>query len=285
MSARVATQFKKLGAVCLTLVVLTGAFGQALGQSYTLSVVPQFPQLVLYESWQPLLSYLSERTGVTFELVLEPNIPAFEASFLAGEPDFAFMNPYHEVMAKQAQGYIPLVSDGSRQLRGILVVRQDSPYRSVQDLQGQTLAFPAPNAFGASLYMRALLTEEEKLTFDSLYVETHSNAYRFVMLGQAAASGGVKSTLSKEPEELQAGLRILYETPGVTPHPISVHPRVPEALREAFVAALLELATSAEGQAMLEAVQLSEPIPVTYAEHYQQLEQLHLEDFVILGEN
>lgn len=251
---------------------------------YTISVVPQFPRLVLFEDWQPLLDHLSAELGVRFELQVEDTIPDFERSFLDGGPDFAFMNPYHAVMAMRAQGYIPLVSDSSRQLKGILVVDKDSPYRSVQDLDGRALAFPSPNAFGASLYMRALLAEREGISFDPLYVETHSNAYRYALLGKAAAGGGVMNTLKREAEGFQAELRVLYETPGVRPHPLSAHPRVPEELRQRLVEALLNLYASEEGRGILRAVQLAEPVRVDYAADYLELESLNLERYVIVKE-
>ncbi|MEZ4607285.1 MAG: phosphate/phosphite/phosphonate ABC transporter substrate-binding protein [Deinococcales bacterium] len=200
-------------------------------EGYIVSVVPQFPQLVLVEQWQPLLDELSQRLGVKFELETPENIPKFEIDFLEGHPDFAFVNPYHVVMAYESQGYIPLISDGSRELNGILVVNANSDIDELSDLEGQTIAFPSPNAFGASLYMRALLAQEG-LNFEPIYVETHSNVYRFVFLGQAAAGGGVRNTLSKEDEDLQNQLKIIYETPRTRPHPIVAHPRVPEALRE-----------------------------------------------------
>ena len=61
----------------------------------------------------------------------------------------------------------------------------------MQDLDGADIAFPAPNAFGASLYMRALLAEQEKININPIYVETHANVYRNVIFGRASAGGGV----------------------------------------------------------------------------------------------
>jgi ABC-type nitrate/sulfonate/bicarbonate transport system substrate-binding protein len=56
------------------------------------------------------------------------------------------------------RGFLPLVRDGQSQLEGILVVRKDSPVRRIADLSGATVAFPASNAFAASLLPRALLS-------------------------------------------------------------------------------------------------------------------------------
>lgn len=247
---------------------------------YSLSVVPQFPPVELHRSWSPVVERLQRETGLRFELRILAGIPAFEEDFLQGRSDFAYMNPYHAVMARRAQGYIPLVRDGSQQLAGILLVRQDSPYKSVRDLDGGDLAFPAPNAFGASLYMRALLAEEERIRFKANYVSTHTNVMRHVLLGQAAAGGAVGATFGKEPPEVRALLRVLYETPGVAPHPLSAHPRVPAKDREAVAAALLQLGQEAAAAPLLQAIQMPRPLRADYGRDYRPLERLKLEKYV-----
>lgn len=124
---------------------------------YRIGVVPQFEQRKLFRIWIPILQELEARTGLRFEVVGSELIPDFEKLFLAGEFDFAYMNPYHVVSANNVQGYLPLVCDGSRTLQGILVVRKDSPITSIEELKGQTVAFPSANALGASLLPRSEL--------------------------------------------------------------------------------------------------------------------------------
>lgn len=268
--------------VLIVAVVLVASLaGAQSDRAYTISIVPQFPTLVLAERWQPLLNELERQLDVRFEMVLAPTIPEFEAGFLAGAYDFAFMNPYHVVMAHEAQGYEPLVSDASRELKGILVVRADGPLESVAELDGTTIAFPAPNAFGASLYMRALLTNVEGIDFTPAYVETHGNSYRHALLGRASAGGGVRNTLRAEPDGFQDQVRVLYETPGVTPHPLTAHPDVPAALQQELTSTLLRLAESEDGRALLDAVQLAEPFAADYEEHYAPLVDLRLDAFVV----
>lgn len=251
-------------------------------KAYTVSVVPQLPALVLFEDWQPYLDYLEQEIGVKFKLYLSDTIPLFELDFLAGNPDFAFMNPYHAVMAYNTQGYLPLLSDGSRQLKGILVVRKDSSFQSVQDLDGADIAFPAPNAFGASLYMRALLAEQEKININPIYVKTHANSYRNVFFGRTSAGGGVVNTFHKESEDLQQNLRIIYETSGVTPHPLSVHPRVPKDIQERVIELTLALAQNETGLSLLKTIQLTMPIEVDYESDYKVLDELKLENYIVI---
>jgi len=243
---------------------------------YTMAVVPQVTPVEIAQRWAPLLGRLEKETGESFQLRLTDRIPAFEKDFLAGLPDFVFLNPYHAVMAAKAQGYIPLVR-GGEPLTGQLIVDRQGPYRKLADLAGKTIAFPAPNAFGASLYMRALLTEREQLAFTPVYVGTHQNVYRSVVKGEAAAGGGVESTLERESPALRSRLAVIYTTPGAPPHPLAAHPRVPKAVRDRVVAVILRLQADPEGRKLLASVDLGGAMPADYARDYAPLERLGLQ--------
>jgi phosphonate transport system substrate-binding protein len=249
---------------------------------YTLAVVPQVPPLEIHKNWTPFLERISKETGISLTLRMYKTIPEFEEDLLKGSPDFAFMNPYHQVMAKKAKGYIPLVRD-SKPLEGILVVRKDGPYKKLGDLNGKDLAFPAPNAYAAALYMRALLMEKEKITFTPVYVKTHTNVYRHVILRKAAAGGGVNNTLQRESDDVKSDLRILYKTPGSAPHPLSAHPGAPEKIRSAIVNAILKIAEDPSSRPMLDAIQMPNPVKADYAKDYLPLEKLGLEKYIVKG--
>lgn len=268
--------------------LLAGGAGPVLAQTgltpvWSLAVVPQFPPAKLQRDWSPLLDRIERDSGIRLTLRLQPSIPRFEAEVLAGQVDLAYMNPYHQLMARRAQGFVPLVRD-RQALSGILVVRQDSPITSVRALDGQPLAFPAPNAFGASLWIRALLAEREKIQIRPTYVQSHSNVYRQVASGRFAAGGGIAHTLAQERDEVRQALRVLLETPGAPSHPVSAHPRVPAEVRKAVTEALLRLTADAEGRELLKAVQLPEPVAADHARDYAPLAQYRLESYVVSGE-
>ena len=273
---------KYLLSLCLVaLAAPLWAADSASSREYTVGVVPQFEQRKLFETWQPILSALEKRTGFRLKLIGSPKIPVFEKKFLAGQYDFAYMNPYHLLKANDSQGYVPLVRDDSRMLKGVLVVAKDSPYEALSDLDGSMIAFPSPNALGASLLMRADLDGQFNLKFIPRYVQTHSSVYLNVALGQTAAGGGVLSTLKKQPEDLQAHLRILYETQGIKPHPLSAHPRVPESDREKLRDAWLALASTAQGQQLMARIPMFQSVSATM-DDYTELRDRGLDDYYIL---
>lgn len=260
--------------VCPTL------YAESPAQKITLSVVPQFTVVDINANWVPFLARLESLTGFAYELRHYGSIRQFEEGFLRGEPDVAYMNPYHAVMAKRAQGYLPLLHD-IVPMTGILVVRADSKLESVKQLNGSRVAFPSPNAFGAALWMRALL-EKDGITFMPHYVQTHQNVFRSVLLGVVPAGGAIRSTLAREPDDVRSKLRILYETPPVAAHPLAVHPRVPQAARDRILAAILALeAGNEKDRRLLAAIAIEHPVPADYGRDYAPLESYNLDRLVM----
>lgn len=246
---------------------------------FSVAVVPQVPVAEIDAEWTPFLRELSARSGTSMRLTLRSTIPEFETYFSAGTPDFIYCNPYHVVMANRAAGYIPLVRRREA-LKGLLVTKRDGPVQKLADLAGKTILFPAPNAFGASLYLRALLTERDKINFTSQYVKTHTNVFRGVILGQGAAGGAIQATFDREPKEVRDELRILFETPPAAPHALCAHPRVPADVRQAVSRAILD-ASNATMQRLLPREQLNDPISADYARDYAVLDRLKVERFVV----
>lgn len=248
---------------------------------YSFWVVPQLSATELTKDWGPLLQRLSKDTGVELELKLAPSIPRFEQEFLKGAPDFAYMNPYHAVMAKAAQGYVPLVRD-AKPLSGILLTRKNGPYQTVKDLQGKAIAFPAPNAFGASLYMRALLAEKEGIQIEPRYLKTHPNVYRHVLRDEVAAGGSVSAAFNDEQPEVRDQLHVIFKTPEQASHPVSAHPRVPDAVRKKLTQALLDLTKDAPGRELLQNIRTTTPVPANYERDYQSLDKLNLKKYLVV---
>lgn len=253
------------------------------GAPLVFAPVPQLPAPTMMARWAPVLEAVGQSSGQCFELVIKPSIPEFEKFLLSGGPALAYTNPYHAVMAYKAKGYQPLLADGSTLLTGILVSKKDSEIKQLADLQGQRVDFPAPNAFAASLLLRAHL-QQLKIAIRPNYVKTHSNVYRGVLIGEAAAGGGVNKTLEGEPEEIRQKLRVLYQSPGYRSHPVVASAKLPQAVRTLILQSFLDLAKSEPGRNLLAGVQLNEPIPVTYQADYRPLEQLNLEKLLVRDE-
>lgn len=271
---------KSLYRILVSIVLCVVVFAQAVSakETYTFAVVPQVSAADIHKTWSPFLAALSSELNVSFELKIYPSISQFEMALLKGAPDFAYMNPYHIVMAQKVS-YAPLVRDKT-DLSGVLVVAKSSGLTSVKDLDGKLLVFPSPNAFAASLYMRALLIEKENVHFTSKYVKTHQNVYKSVAVTMAAGGGGVQKTLAKEEPGVQDKLTVLYKTPGTASHPIAAHARVSEQLRKRVQKAILNIGADSRNKDMMKNINFDNPVSADYKKDYEPLSKLGLDKYV-----
>lgn len=264
--------------------ISTAIYAEQRDNVYTVGVVPQFETRKIHSIWRPILNVLEEKTGYKFILSGSTSIPAFEQKFMGSKFDFAYMNPYHLIIANKHAGYTPLVREHHKMLHGLLVVHQNSDITHPRQLQGQTLAFPSPNALGASLKMRQELHDNIGIDFKSNYVNTHDSVYLNVLLNEVAAGAGVQKTLNRQKNQYQEMLRVIYKTEGLTPHPIAALPSVPAKVREQVRHALLEMGQSKDGKLLLSKIPIKK-IGNARLNDYLPLKSLKLERFYVAPSN
>ncbi|KAA6187760.1 phosphate/phosphite/phosphonate ABC transporter substrate-binding protein [Thiohalocapsa marina] len=253
MTRQVSTLVLTLALGCsltLALVGVAAAEEPPADETYSFGIVPQQSASKLARDWAPLLTHLQQALGVELRFRTAPDIPEFERRLAAGEYDFAYMNPYHYTVFSRAPGYRAFARVADTRIRGILVVRADSAIESLHDLDGASIAFPAPAAFAASVLMRSDL-KAQGIGFTPKYVSSHDSVYRAVAKGLYPAGGGVVRTLQAVEPDIREQLRILWTTEGYTPHAFAAHPRVPEDRVAALTAAMVALAQSETGRERL----------------------------------
>jgi len=245
---------------------------------YTFSVVPQFERRVLFGIWQPIVDELEKRTGARFQLTTSLSVSDYERDVHRGVYDFIYVNPYVMPNIEEQPGYVPLIRD-RKPLRGILVVRKDSPVRKVEELQGKTLAVPSMSALGASLLLRAELDRQYKVKTQVVLAKTHSSVFLHVVNGFADAGGSVQKALSEQDPRVRDALRVLYQTSEVPSHPLAAHQRVPAALREQVRKAFLDLSATPQGRELLGKIPMQEAVAAS-SEDYRPLRALKLESYL-----
>ena len=267
------------GNLCAILFLLF-ASATVYAEIYTVGIVPQVKISVVKDRWAPILKEISLRSGFELRLLGAPNIPEFEKRLRKGKYDLAYMNPYHLIMSNKSQGYEPILRDHDRTLAGILVVKKSSPITDVKQLNGQIVAFPAPNALGASLLVRSELSRLMDVHIVPKYVKTHDGVYRNVSFNGTVAGGGVLRTFKAQSWEIKNDLRVLYETKKVSPHPIAIHPRVSDANKRKIIAAFLALADTKRGKALLSKVPMKD-LGKAELSDYESVKKMNLNEFVV----
>ncbi|WP_342609810.1 phosphate/phosphite/phosphonate ABC transporter substrate-binding protein [Vibrio tritonius] len=221
-----------------------------LAQYITFGIVPQQSAIELAKNWGPLLSYLSKKTGYDIQFRTAKDIPEFEHRLARGEFDIAYMNPYHYVVFHDKAGYMPLVREGKKKLKGILVVKKDNPIQSIAELDNSTIAFPSPAAFAATVVTGAEL-RMDNIAFTPQYVSSHDSVYLNVAKGFFVAGGGVMRTFNNTPEEVRNQLRVLWISKGYTPHAFAYRSVLSHTAVIKIQEALVNLVKTEQGRSQL----------------------------------
>lgn len=218
-------------------------------------VVPQQSASKMAKLWNPILSHLSQESGVKLRFATAPNIPTFEKRLAAGEYDFAYMNPYHYVVFHERVGYQAINKARDKHVKGIIVTAKNSKYKALKDLNNKTLAFPAPASFAASILTQSDLRRNEVL-FTPKYVLSHDSVYRAVAKGIYPGGGGIMRTLKNVAPEIGEQLEILWRTEGYTPHAIASHPRVSKDAVKKIQQAIIDMEKQEKGLKLLKSIRI-----------------------------
>jgi phosphonate transport system substrate-binding protein len=266
----------------LVFVMGTPSFS-AQGKVYTIAVIPSAPPVALHKQWTPFVEQLSRETGLAFRLKMYERMAEFEREIWSGVPDFIFASPIQTVVAHTEKGYVPLVRGGKDIAIG-LFVRKDSPYRSIEDLDGKTISFVG-NKNLCSVFVQHLLGEhKDKISFTREYAGSTRNVIINVLLGKSAAGAVFIPELARESVDTRTQLREILVTPEIAPHPLSAHPRVLRATQEAVKKATLAIAATVDGAELLRTLRMAAPIAADYDRDYRFLEEIDIKGLTNWGE-
>ena len=222
--------------------------------SLTFGIVPQQSASKLAGLWIPIMEHVGKEAGVKLEFKTAPDIPEFEKRCRDGIYQIAYMNPFHYTEFHKAPGYIAVAKQKGKKIQGILVAKKEYVVdKDFKVLSGETLAFPAPDAFAATKLPTADL-ENKNIEFGRKYVNSHDSVYRAVAQGLYPAGGGIIRTFRNVAEDVSSQLKIIHRTKQYTPHAFAIHPSVDPGTRSRIADALINLEATARGRELLNSI-------------------------------
>ena len=249
-------KYAYLESIFISLICLPCQAKQEPKITLSFAVVPQQSASKLARLWTPILNYLTKKSGYQLQFKTAKDIPTFERRVLAGDYDLAYMNPYHYTVYHQKPGYNALAKAKNKRIKGIIVVRKNSNLQNLSQLRNKNLAFPSPAAFAATILTQATLNQRS-IPYTPKYVKSHDSVYRNVAKERFAAGGGVIRTFKNATPAIREQLRILWTTPGYTPHAIAGHPRIPFDILKNIQLALVTMDQNKQGKNLLKNIKIN----------------------------
>lgn len=254
-------------AVLLAAAALSASPAQA-KEPYRFGVIPQVSMDKLAAAWVPILEAVSKKSGVPLKFDSAPNLNEYEARYMAGDYDMAFVQPYfYAVLDKKKHYRAHAREDGS--LQGIFIVAKDSPLKTLADLRGKRVAFPSPNSFAATLLTKQDLRKagvDPEKGISAQYMGSQDAVYEALLSGGADCGAGIPRTLDQLPEERRSLLRVLHKTAPSVGFAVSALGKMPSEDAAKVAAALIELSTEEQGKALLKAANVKGFVPAKDAD-------------------
>src|SRR5687768_9997981 len=157
----------KRAAMALAAAVAMHAPGVAAQKPYSFYVLNQRSVALTAQYWNPILTYVSAKSGVPLELKLAKTAQEGNAIAEKGGYDFQYTNHFF-TPDRDRLGYKVIARPAGPGIRSQIVVPEDSPIQTLSDLNGKDVGFVTPDGFtGYWLPYDALLRAKVKVNVRS----------------------------------------------------------------------------------------------------------------------
>lgn len=225
--------------------------GAAAQQAYAFNVLNQRTIALTAQYWNPILTYVSRKSGVPLDLKLAKT--AQEGNAIAEKYGYAFLYTNHFFTPERDRlGYKVIARPAGPGIRSQIVVPKDSPIQTLQDLNGKDVGFVTPDGFtGYWLPYDALLRAKVKINVVFTGNQEASSAQ--LRVNKIAAAGVNSSVMARYGRRESFEYRALWTSDIYQDLCIMASPKVPKDKVAAVRAALINMAQDPEGRQVLEA--------------------------------
>jgi len=237
---------------------------QSAPRTYNFSPVNQWNLQVSASYWNPIIRYVSAKSGVHLNLKLGRTSADTTSFILAREVDFAFTNHLFSP-EREKMGWTVFGRRNAPPVHGQLLVPADSPIRDVRQLAGSVVAFPGPEALVAYKVPYAQLLRRH-IAVTPVFTGNHDAAFTQLFAGKAKAVGANSQLVANWSGREGNAFRVLWSSAPFNELALMSSPRVPADDVRAVAHAFLTMHQDPEGRKILAAATelIHAPTPVSF---------------------
>jgi phosphonate transport system substrate-binding protein len=219
-------------------------------------IAPFMSPMALIKRMAPLRDYLTDYTHRKVIIETATNAADFSKRTMAGRYDFVLTNPTFSLMAMDRGGF-QIIAAQKKKLSGRFIVMQNSPLKTLDDLEGKQVGAPPKVGFMGQLIKPYLshYFKDRKMPVIT-HFNSHNAAISGLRLGDTDATL-IVSFMEKHLLEKGLKLRSIHNTaefPGMT---IIAKGSMSTALADKLREALLDLDRNEIGKAVLSRINMS----------------------------
>lgn len=228
---------------------------------YRFSPVNQWNIELTARYWNPIVSYVSARSGVKLELKIGRTSADTTAYVLANEVEFIFSNH----MFSPDRDHLGWRVFGRRlgeATRSQVVVLDESPIRKLEELEGQTVVFPGPEATIAYKFSYAEILRR-KINVEVVFGGNMDGAFAQLASGKAKAAGTHTHLSEGWSKRENRKLRVLWNSDSLPDLALLASRKVPDKDLAAVGQAFFGMLNDPDGRKVLAAAGDLVKLPAT----------------------
>jgi len=226
-----------------------GVPGWSQNQPLSFGVIIWRSPVLTARFWNPILRYVSDKSGVPLQLKVANTGPEHTAMVRRGEYHFLYSN-HNFIKENEESGYRVFARSKDDIGTGEIVVLKDSPIHSLTELEGKEVVFPHIAAFyGYHLPMDGLLRKGIQVT--PLFAGNQEGAMGQLKAGRVIAAGVNAEVMRAFAQREHLAYRTLWSSEKYVSLALSALPSVPAETVKAVRDAFIKMADDPEGAKVL----------------------------------
>ena len=226
-----------------------GVPGWSQNQPLSFGVIIWRSPVLTARFWNPILRYVSDKSGVPLQLKVANTGPEHTAMVRRGEYHFLYSN-HNFIKENEESGYRVFARSKDDIGTGEIVVLKDSPIHSLTELEGKEVVFPHIAAFyGYHLPMDGLLRKGIQVT--PLFAGNQEGAMGQLKAGRVIAAGVNAEVMRAFAQREHLAYRTLWSSEMYVSLALSALPSVPAETVKAVRDAFIKMADDPEGAKVL----------------------------------
>jgi phosphonate transport system substrate-binding protein len=218
---------------------------------YSFNVLNHRSIALTTQYWNPILLYVSQKSGVPLELRLTHTVREHTQKAESGVYDFVYTNHFF-TPERDRLGYRVLARPAGPGIRSQIIVLQDSPTKELRELEGKAIAFTSPDGFtGYSLPMEAFASGG--VNVKRVYSGNQEASIGLLRREEVAAAGVNSDVLERFSRRTGFDYRVLWSSKVYNDLCIMASPKLSRDKVAAVKAAFVGMANDPQGRKILQA--------------------------------
>lgn len=219
------------------------------GPVYRFSPVNQWDISKTAAYWNPIIAYVSEKSGVRLELKIGRTSADTTAYVLTQEVEFVFSNHLFSP-ERDKLGWKVFGRRQGPELHGQIAVAADSPITALEQLKGQEVGFAGPEAFIGYKVTSAQLASKG-IEIKAIFAGNQNAAFAQLFAGKVKAVGSNSQLIEGYANREKKSFRVLWTSEGYHDLALMAASKVPESDLKAVASAFTGMHKDPKGKEIL----------------------------------